>query len=85
MSQLQLTDLSKGLNFSLEEILIKGLRNDQKIQKVDNNLEFTRSISTMTLYSKKGLEIYEEITKTEVSLASSFLTPLQGKRIKAIN
>lgn len=66
MSQLQLTDLSKGLNFSLEEILIKGLKNDQIVQKVDN-LEFTRSISTMTLYSKKGLEIYEEITKTEVS------------------
>lgn len=59
--------------FSLKDELASGLRDGQPLitpgeTPEDKKFAYTRSIHTLCLYSDRGLEIYEEITKLEVSV-----------------
>jgi hypothetical protein len=40
----------------------------------DREFGYRRTVPTMTLYSQKGLEIYEDITNTQVHLFFRLLT-----------
>lgn len=65
-----LTLRSAQQSTSAKEQLIHSLRDGQPVSNRGTAFEYTRSLSTMFLYSDKGLQLYADITKTAVSPVS---------------